>query len=147
MNVSYDGLRGRHHPSLANIKTAIDVKKLRPHLKLLTCDYFTLQSKYDHSKKGSPLCKACDKENETIPHIVATCEAYEEFRKRLLDQISEVYPALPVLDDPEVKTQFILDPTSLNLAQRINRNDPVVPQIFSFIRDFCFRTHNERMHA
>ena len=91
------------------------------------------------------LCKICTKANETISHIVAKCESYERFRKRLFDQMSEVYTALPMPDDPKEMTQFILDPTSLNLTHRISRNDPVLPQIFSYIRDFCFSVHNERM--
>ena len=38
MNVNLIGLRGKHHPSLANIVTVEEVKKLRPHTKLLIGD-------------------------------------------------------------------------------------------------------------
>ena len=53
-NVSLIGLRGRHNPSLTNIITAEDVKKLRLHTKFLTCDYLTYETKFDQSGKGSP---------------------------------------------------------------------------------------------
>ena len=43
LNVSLSGLRGRHHPSLSNIITTEEVKKLRPHLKLLSGEYITYQ--------------------------------------------------------------------------------------------------------
>ena len=36
MNVSLTGLRGKQHPSLANIVNVVDVKKLRLHTKLMT---------------------------------------------------------------------------------------------------------------
>ena len=39
LNVNLSGLRGRHHPSLSNLITVNEDKKMRPHLKLLTGDY------------------------------------------------------------------------------------------------------------
>ena len=56
LNVSLLGLRGRHHPALANVITASEVKKLRPHLKLLSGYYLTFNAKYEQTNKGSPLC-------------------------------------------------------------------------------------------
>ena len=41
LNVSTLGLRGRHHPALANMKTTNDVRTSRPHLKLLSGNYLT----------------------------------------------------------------------------------------------------------
>ena len=34
--------------------------------------------------------------------------------------------------------QFILDPTSLNLNNRISLNDPILHEVFKLSRDFCF---------
>ena len=37
LNVQLSGLTGAPHPALRNISTTQDVKKLRHHLKFLTC--------------------------------------------------------------------------------------------------------------
>ena len=144
LNVSCSGLRGKHHPCLYNIKTAYDVRKLRPHLKLLTCEYLTLQTKYDHTQKGNPLCKICQKENETVSHIVSSCDAYDQPRQVLISRLSEFFPEI-MKTDAETFTQTVLDPTSLNLATRLSRDNPAVPDVFSSIRDFCFNVNNERV--
>ena len=75
LNVSLHGLRGRHHPALANVITASEVKKLRPHLKLLSGCHLTFNAKYEQTNKGSPLCPLCSLENETVCHIIAVCSA------------------------------------------------------------------------
>ena len=41
LNVKVLGLSGCPHPAIQNIFTTQDVKKLRLHLKFLTCDYLT----------------------------------------------------------------------------------------------------------
>ena len=66
LNVSVFGLRGKRHPSLSNLLTAFNVKKSRPHLKMLCMDYYTLslllssQSENTTSRKYSthnyPVC-------------------------------------------------------------------------------------------
>ena len=148
LNVACGGLSGRHHPSLSNIKTVEDVRKLRPHLKFLTCDYLTQQTRFDQTQKGSPLCRSCNKEHETISHMIAKCDAYDLSRQKLMLQISEACPSLVTgldMSHEENFTQFILDPTSLNLTSRLNRGHPLLPSVFSFIRDFCFNLHNERV--
>ena len=42
--------------------------------------------------------------------------------------------------------QFILDPTSLNLPQRINLKEPNLESFFRKSRDFCYSVHNKRMN-
>ena len=69
LNVSLGGLRGRPHPCLLNLLKTDEVKKLRPHLKFLTGDYLTYQRKFEESNKGSPLCRLCQLEKESIFHI------------------------------------------------------------------------------
>ena len=32
--------------------------------------------------------------------------------------------------NPEYLTQFILDPTSINLRKRVNMSDPIVPDLY-----------------
>ena len=43
------------------------------------------------------------------------------------------------------KSQFILDPTSLNLTLRLNMKDPNVESFYRKSRDFCYSVHNRRM--
>ena len=83
LNVNLSGLRGRHHPALAYLVTTEEVKKARPHLKFLTGDYLTYQRKFDQSGSGSPLCRICRSENETISHIIGTCGGFSEIRSRI----------------------------------------------------------------
>ena len=50
-----------------------------------------------------------------------------------------------ICKNPEILTQFILDPTSFNLIDRIHRDDPIVNQLFKLSRDLCYFIHNARM--
>ena len=47
--------------------------------------------------------------------------------------------------NPEYLTQFILDPTSINLRKRVNMSDPIVPDLYRISRDLCNHIHSERM--
>ena len=152
LNVNLSSLNGKPHPCLSNIITTQEVKKLRPHLKFLSGDYLTYQTQYERTTKGSPLCKICGLENETISHIIATCPYYDETRKRILNEILNVSKMSKtelnlemLLKNSESLTQFILDPTSFNLSSRVHRNDPVCQTLFKLSRDMCFSIHNARM--
>ena len=84
LNVALTGLRGRHHPALANIVTTLEVKKSRPHLKMLSGDYFTFETKSIQSG-GSPHCRCCSfrpSPNENLVHILTNCGAYSDIRER-----------------------------------------------------------------
>jgi hypothetical protein len=152
LHVSLSGLRGRHHPCLSNIVTTEEVRKLRLHLKFLAGDYMTYQIKFDQTQKGSPLCKICRLENKTICHIITRCPYYDETRQRILNEIAEVcrhsrsnidFPS--IMAEKENLTQFILDPTSFNLQNRVHRSDPIVQSLFKLSRDMCFSINNARM--
>ena len=154
LNVSLSGLRGKHHPCLSNIITTEDVRKLRPHLKFLSGDYLTYQVKFDQTKKGTPLCKICRQENETICHIISICSAYDATRTRILKEIAEVCLSSrsqlnfqSILDNPDTLTQFILDPTSFNLQNRVHISDPIVQTLFKLSRDLCFSINKTRMKS
>ena len=82
LNVNLCSLRGKSHPSLSNVITSHEVRKLRPHLKFLSGDYLTYQTQFERTHKGSPLCKICESENETISHILVTCLHHEKTRRR-----------------------------------------------------------------
>ena len=52
-----------------------------------------------------------------------------------------------IRSNPEIFTQFVLDPTSLNLdnSTRINSSDPIVGELINNSRDLCYSIHTERM--
>ena len=41
-------------------------------------------------------------------------------------------------------TNFILDPSSLNLKKRVSINHPVLPSLFKLSRDFCYKIDSNR---
>ena len=57
LNIQLIGLNGRHHPALSGLETTIDVKRLRPHLKMLTGDYLTYSRIAEDRKMGDPSCR------------------------------------------------------------------------------------------
>ena len=44
-----------------------------------------------------------------------------------------------ILNDEETLCQFVLDPTRLNLSNRVSLNDPLVQSFFKLSRYFCFK--------
>ena len=159
LNVSVSGLRGRHHPALANMTTTHEVQKSRPHIKMLCKDYFTYERKADQSG-GSPHCRSCadsftatpeKRPSENIQHILTVCTAYSDIRERILHEYAYLclksgYNFNTVLCDSARLTQFVLDPTSLNLKVRISNSDPNIAAFFKLSRDFCHSAHTRRMN-
>ena len=155
LNVSIAGLRGRHHPALSGLVTTRQVKSARIHLKMLTGDYFTYDIKANQSG-GSPHCRCCSPQtpkNEDILHILTSCEAYAEIRKKLLPEYqnlcmeSESKPCFnEISSQTDTLCQFILDPSSFNLKMRVNMNDPVLGLFFQLSRDYCNAINTRRMN-
>ena len=145
LNVSTLGLRGRHHPALANMKTTNDVRTSRPHLKLLSGNYLTYKVKSDQSG-GSPDCRICISGiEESVSHVVSSCGAMTDDRTRIFTEFRRLCNSTKNrIDFDEISrcennlTQFILDPTSLNLPVRVHMSDPLVPQFFKLSREFCY---------
>ena len=52
-----------------------------------------------------------------------------------------------ILSDPEVLTQFLLDPASFNLGTRVHISDPILQNMFKISRDICWAIHSRRMKA
>ena len=151
LNVSLTGLRGKAHPAIFNIKTAHEAKISRPHLKMLAGDYLTMQIKSTQSG-GSPLCQVCTEDIpsiETIEHILIHCSAYSEVRGRIIEELRNVLcqneHIQTIIESKENLCQFILDPTSINLSNRVNQQDPVVDTLFHLSRDFCYAINARRM--
>ena len=148
MNVEPYGLSGRAHPALQNILTTQDCKKLRLHLKFLTCDITP------YSLISNQVCDLCSNTcGDTIEHILVSCQKLSDVRNRLLPELlNTVYQVQPMSDilkndvSSPLMTQFILDCASFNLPDniRIPINTPRISEIYRVSRDWCFAIGNER---
>ena len=151
-NVSMLGLSGRHHPALSGLVTTHDVKKGRTHIKMLIEDLYTYQIKSEQSG-GSPNCRLCyDDSIEDICHILTVCSSYHEVRSRMLEEFSYLcMKSVSAVDFSEILTnsetlcQFILDPSSFNLKQRIHLTDPLLASFFQVSRDLCHSINEKRL--
>ena len=151
LNVDLQGLRGKPHPALHNITTTDEVIKCRPHLKMLCGNLFTYEVKYNQSGTGSPHCRLCGSQRESVSHIVAVCPHYGDVRQKILEEFNQTVPLSrnqlsfsDYLCDEKSTTQFILDPSSFNLKKRIHMSDPILPHIFKISRDLCFAILKKR---
>ena len=54
-------LLGRHHPGLYGLMTTRDMKKIRPHIKMLTGDYLTYSGVATERQGGDASCRLCKK--------------------------------------------------------------------------------------
>ena len=112
---------GHLHPDLLGITNTQEVKKLRIHIKFLTCDFLTADLVAEDQPNRSPTCLLCHAPAETIQHILVECRALAEVRDRifpeLLNIVAQVQPTSRILHmaAPDILTQFILDCTSINL--------------------------------
>ena len=149
MNVQLYGLSGRAHPAVTcEIITTNDVKQMRPHLKMLSGDYLTYQTKAQQSG-GSPLCRLCRLEDDCLIHIVASCSKLSRNRffqeyKNLCSFSKNQIDFDKILEDRTTLSQFILDPCSFNLEKRIHIDDPIKGALFKQSREFCFSLDKER---
>ena len=132
--------------------TTRDVKLSRPHIRFLTGDYLTYKIKSDQSG-GSPHCRICTAgEDETVCHVISSCSALRLQREKVLEEFWKLCKSTKnqidfseVMKNEEKLCQFILDPTSLNLPNRVSPNDPLLTQFFQLSRDFCFIIDKKRV--
>ena len=153
LNVSVTGLRGRRHPAISGLITTEEVKTSRCHLKMLCGDYLTYKKKSDQSG-GSPHCRVCGDPNtsEDISHILTSCSAYDEVRNKKLEEIELLCNSnepkvnfASILGEKKSLCQFILDPTSLNLGERINPSDKNLNNFFKVSRSYCHVVNTARL--
>ena len=153
-NVKLSGLSGTPHPAIMNINTKQDVKRLRYHIKFLTCDYLTNERLSMDQPHLNPACVLCGAPLDSLEHVLVACRATQECRSRLLPEllntVAAVQPMCAILQSyslPDILTQFILDCTSLNLPEnyRIPAHNPDIPAIFKVSRDWTYGIGSERL--
>ena len=152
LNVAASGLRGRHHPALSNIITTREVQLSRPHIKFLAGNYVTCKMKSDRSG-GSARCRICLSGcDETASHILATCQGLNEVRVKVLPEMERLCTLSKnnidfknICENEESLAQFILDPTSLNLSQRLSLQDPLLNDFFKLSRSYCHMMDKRRI--
>ena len=151
LNVQLSGLTGRPHPVLQNIQTTQDCKKLRLHLKFLTCDLITDPD----SSTSSLACILCNSASipDSTEHVLMSCHTLSEVRSRMLPELMntvyQVQPMSEILSGDVslfVMTQFILDCSSPNLPcnVRIPAHNPRISEVYRVARDWCFAIASER---
>ena len=158
LNVSNRSVSGPPHPVLSNVVAANDVIKLRVQVRFLTGDYLTYSLNHSHGNGKSPHCRLCSdgdvSPDETVSHVISQCSALENVRRRvlpeILDTVRSLFPHKWVsnflhLQNDEIRTQYILDCTSLNLPDSIRVKVTNSSTVFKVTHDFCFAIHKERM--
>ena len=150
LNTAVLGLSGTCHPAIQNVFTSNEVQIMRIHLKFLSGDYLS-NEKLSRQGNHSPICELCELEEESYCHIITRCPVLNEPRIKLMKEIIDFCDKNAIsfihqifLDNEKI-TQFVLDPTSLNLPLRMNPNDRNLPQLFSICRNLCNSLHNMRM--
>ena len=136
-----------------------EVVRSRIHLRMLSGDYpcqFYI-GRDRHQDTACHLCKQLSSPHhqpqaEDMSHLLTSCRATVDTRSKvlpdLLNEISRYFPNNLVVTSPGYPwlTQFILDPTSLNLPMtaRISPDHPALSGILAKCRTYCFTVHKDR---
>ena len=144
-NVDLLGLAGAPHPAVQYIKVPQEAMKMRAHIKMLSGDFLSYEV-LANERGGSPHCRLCTAEVESVQHILTECSATSDTRQclypDLLNLISSIQPDSDVLNvrlEKSTLTQFILDPTSMNLNNscRISFSHPRLQDLLDLSRAWC----------
>ena len=128
---------------------------MRPHTKMLAGNYLTFEVKSRQSG-GSDQCRLCANHDtgtgavESLEHLLAQCVKFNNLRQRITTTMTNICQQAEIpIDLNELSSndfsQFILDPSSVSLSQRVNISDPVLPQLFRISRDYCYAIDKERI--
>ena len=117
---------------------------------MLSGNYLTFEQKSQQSG-GSPLCRLCknDTDPETLEHLIAKCEELSDIKSRITNSMTSICQEagvninLSLLSSSQL-TQFILDPSSMNLKHRVDIRHPILPSLFQLSRDYCFAIDKRR---
>ena len=147
LNVQLLGLSGKPHPALFNITETREALKFSAHMKLLSGDFPSYEL-LGNQRGTDPRCRLCPAPIESTQHILTLCQATSDEREclfpELLNILKEIQPSNGILLDhivlKDVLTQFLLDPTSINLSSRyrIPIQHPQLGALLRFVRDWCY---------
>ena len=92
-------------------------------------------------------------ESESTSHIIASCMGMSDQRTKLLSELEQLCTKTrnkidfaKILANEQVLCQFILDPSSLNLYQRVSLSDPVINDFYRFSRQYCYIIDQTRIN-
>ena len=158
LNTQATGLSGRPHPLLTGILTTQEVTSSRIHIKMVAGDY-NCYYYLDRDRGIGAHCRLCSAltpdsqpPDETMVHLITRCRSTEDTRTRvlpdLLNIVSQDFPGNDLLShhNHDHLTQFILDPTSLNLPLniRVSPDHPALPRVLQVCRRLCYSLHKDR---
>ena len=102
---------------------------------------------------ADPCCRLCEHQFESTSHIVGSCPRFDDIRERIFIEIDQVLgnsanklKISNFLESEDMLTQFVLDPTSMYLTDRVHMSDPIVPQMYKLSRDYCYAINKRRNH-
>ena len=148
-NVELLSLNGKIPPVANYIYTDNDFDRAIPHIQMLSGIYYTYSLKARY-KGGSNKCPFCtDQKTEDIKHILLAHQSVK--MKRILCEIQLLCDSSVSLENftlnqenEDTQTQFLIDPTSMSLEQRISFEDPLLENMIRKCRDYIFVAHIER---
>ena len=158
LNVQALGLSRKVHPVLLGVLTTQEVLQSRVHVRMLSGDY-PCSAYIGNDQQMNRYCKLCQSLHpynpapvEDMVHLIARCRATADTRNRvlpaLLNLVSKHFPKNQILSEPNQTqlTQFVLDPTSLNLpvSIRISSNNPNLSELLRVCRNICYALHKDR---
>ena len=154
LNVSTLSLRGKPHPAIRGAGTTVEVKELRPAVKMLIGDYYTYALRASQVG-GSGHCRLCKNPEveEVIIHVLhcpSTAEQKQVTMPRLEEAVKKAAANInfqKLVQSPKTFSQFLLDCSSMNLVNefRVNLNDPAIDEIFQNARKTINSIHSERV--
>ena len=86
-------------------------------------------------------------EIESYCHIISQCEELHDARELIMKKIREFcllhnFSHIDqIFSDDEMKTQFILDPCSMNFQDRVQNNDVMLQDPLKMCRNLCNNIH------
>ena len=152
LNVRLHGLSGKPHPIIAGITDSRDIQKLRAHVKFLTGDILTGE-RLAKDRGTDPKCRICSASNDNIVHIMTQCRGTSDIRERLhadlMNTVAQIDDKNMVLEHgttDETLTQFVLDPSSMNLPSgyRLSTIHPRLQEVLRISCDWCFALNSIR---
>ena len=103
--------------------------------------------------RGVTHCRCCSYPSppENLQHILTSCSSYSDIRVRMFKEYEDLCKEAKtkisfnsIVSDNSILCQFLLDPASFNLANRIHLSDPILGPLFKLSRDYCHAVNSAR---